>query len=327
MRAYLPRDVLLVGRLLALAGSVYLAAGEALLRPFALTAVAILALTSAGVWWDDLRRGGSDLRPYVIVADLATAAVWMAATATDPRSLAFVVLLAIGALAMLRLGIRGLTLTAAAYLGGRVAQEIIRAGLGELTPPVQLVGEVVVVGLVLVILGSTVDNFQRQHDRAARALRRAGNLERVAAAIAAETEPAAVLETIPRSVVALVEADHATLCVRRRGAFAIVAGAGLGARIVGVSAPADSGLVGDVLRAKATVSHADYTTHPTVLPAALELGVRAIVGVPIFVHGEFAACMVAGRLAARPFDAEDRRSLEGLASHAAIAIANARSLE
>src|SRR5207253_8869933 len=49
--------------------------------------------------------------------------------------------------------------------------------------------------------------------------------------------------------------------------------------------------------------------------------------VPIFLHGEFAATITVGRLDTRPFDAEDRAALEGLASHASIALRNARTIE
>jgi putative nucleotidyltransferase with HDIG domain len=55
--------------------------------------------------------------------------------------------------------------------------------------------------------------------------------------------------------------------------------------------------------------------------------VRAIIGVPIFLHGESAATITVGRLELRPFDADDRAALEGLASHASIALRNARIIE
>src|SRR5207247_4965886 len=49
-----------------------------------------------------------------------------------------------------------------------------------------------------------------------------------------------------------------------------------------------------------------------------------LIGVPIFLHGEFAATITVGRLEPRPFDARLRGALEGLASHASIALRNAR---
>src|SRR5207249_727190 len=111
---------------------------------------------------------------------------------------------------------------------------------------------------------------------------------------------------------------------RRGEEFVVAAGAGTGERVVGVHAQSHMGIVGAVLRARSTVAVADYATDPTAVPAIRDLGVRAVVGVPIFLHGQFAATITVARLDPRPFDADDRRALEGLASHAAIALRNAR---
>src|SRR5256712_11973293 len=87
------------------------------------------------------------------------------------------------------------------------------------------------------------------------------------------------------------------------------------------------GIVGAVLRTRATVTVDDYATYPTAVPAVRDTGVRALIGVPIFLHGEFAATITVGRLELRPFDADDRAALEGLASHASVALRNARIIE
>src|SRR5207237_9635351 len=88
----------------------------------------------------------------------------------------------------------------------------------------------------------------------------------------------------------------ATINVRRGEAFYIAAAAGTGERVVGVHAPAEMGIVGAVLRTRATVAVNDYATDPTAVPAVRDIGVRALICVPIFLHGEFAATITVGRL-------------------------------
>jgi diguanylate cyclase (GGDEF)-like protein/putative nucleotidyltransferase with HDIG domain len=213
------------------------------------------------------------------------------------------------------------------YLAARVGMEVLRVAAGEPTPTPQLIAEVFVVGIAVLILSATVDSYRAEQSRAENALRRGKTLERLATEIVSETEPMALFRTIARSALLLANAHHATINVRRGDEFYIAAGSGTGERVVGVHAPAEVGIVGAVLRTRATVSVDDYAADPTAVPAVREIGVRALIGVPIFLHGEFAATITVGRLDLRPFDAEDRAALEGLASHASIALRNARIIE
>src|SRR5258705_6216083 len=103
----------------------------------------------------------------------------MIASAPNERSVAFVVVIAIGALAMYRLGRNGVNATAAAYLVGRIGQEIVRVSLGIPTPIPQIFGETMVVVLVLVILSATVAHYPGQQRSGARALRLARSLRTV----------------------------------------------------------------------------------------------------------------------------------------------------
>lgn len=251
----------------------------------------------------------------------------MAASAPNERSIAFVVVLGIGALAMFRLGAAGVALTGGGYLVGRIAQEWIRVSLGIPTPVPQLVAEVIVVSLVLMILAATVGHYRAEQARGARALRLARSLERIASEVGEVTDPAHLLRTITASAMQLVEADHATINRRRGDEFFVAEGSGTGARAIGVHAPSGHGIVGAVVARRATVALDDYRTDPTAVPAIKELGVRSIVGVPIILQGEIVATLTVARLAVRPFDEEDQRALEGLASHAAVALRNARLLE
>ena len=300
--------------------------------PLVAGALAFLLVTVAITWRDDIRRGGtaaplSDVPVYVVVGDLTAAGVWMAASAPNERSIAFVVVLAIGALAMFRLGTTGVALTGAVYLICRVVQETIRISLSIPTPVPQLIAESIVVGLVLIILSATVGHYRAEQHRAERALRLARSLERIASELGDVTDPERLFKSIAASALPLVDAEHATINRRRGEEFWVVAGAGTGERAVGVHAPASRGIVGAILTTRQTVAWDDYASDPTAVEAIKAIGVRSIVGVPIVVQGEIVATLTIGRLKVRPFDAEDRRALEGLASHAAVALRNARLLD
>ena len=138
-----------------------------------------------------------------MVGDLAAAAVWMVASAPNERSVAFVVVIALGALAIYRLGRNGVTATAAAYIIGRLGQEVIRVGLGIPTPLPQIVGEAIVVVLVLFILSATIAHYRAEQRTGARALRLARGLQRVATEIGQETAPEALFRSIARNATSL----------------------------------------------------------------------------------------------------------------------------
>ncbi|HKY51714.1 MAG TPA: GAF domain-containing protein [Candidatus Limnocylindria bacterium] len=321
-----------MARLLAVAGAlVWILIGGRATLAVAYLALAFLILTALLIWWDDLRRGGpislSEISPLVVFGDLTAAGLWMIASAPNERSVAFVVVIALGALAMYRLGTHGVTATAIAYLAGRIGQELVRVGLGIPTPIAHIFGETMVVILVLIILSATVAHYRGEQLSGARALRLARSLQRVATEVGQETAPEALFRSIARNALLLVDAHHATINRRRGADFAIVAGAGTGERAVGARAPAGRGIVGAVLRSRRAVAWDDYAEEPTAVPAVRDIGVRSIVGLPIVVQGEIAATLTVGRLQVRPFDENDVRALDGLASHASIALRNARIIE
>jgi diguanylate cyclase (GGDEF)-like protein/putative nucleotidyltransferase with HDIG domain len=293
--------------------------------------VVILIVTGLSVWRDDVRRGHAasltEFPPYVVVGDLAAAALWMASSAPNDRSVSFVLVLAIGAIAMFRFGRTGLLLTVSAYLAARAAQELIRVSLGIPTSLAQVVGEASVVTLVLIVLTATVGHYRQEQQRGARALRLARGLERVAKELGEVVDPEPLFKGLASSALLLVDADHATVNRRRGDEFVIVAGAGTGERVVGVHAPRTQGVVAQVLERRASVIWADYQLEPSGRPAVKALGLRSTMGVPIILQGEIVATLTVARLAVRPFEAEDVRALEGLAGHAAIALRNARLLE
>src|SRR5947209_7736818 len=138
MRRVVPRDPLLVGRIGALAGAgMWLFIGGQAIVPVAAIALAFLAATIVMVWWLDIKRGRAaplqEMPMRIVVADLVTAGVWTIGTAPNPRSIAFVIIVAVGALAMYRLGRAGLrgrwTLGDGAYAPSSAAGSALR-GLG-----------------------------------------------------------------------------------------------------------------------------------------------------------------------------------------------------
>src|SRR5256712_7613471 len=267
MRGVFPRDPLLVGRVGACLGAVaWLWLGGQGVVPLAALALTFLVATSAGVWWLDRARGHPlgmhELPAQIGLADLVTAGVWMVGSATNPRSIAFVIVLAVGAFAMYRLGRAGLIATMTTYLAARLGMEALRMTIGEPTPVPQLVAEIIFVSLAVLIVSATVDSYRAEQSRAEKALRLGRTLERLATEIASETEPGALFRTIARSALLLADAHHATINVRRGDEFYVAAGAGTGERIEGVHAPAEFGVLGPGLRTPATLGRHHHGPQP-----------------------------------------------------------------
>ncbi|MBI3521870.1 MAG: GAF domain-containing protein [Chloroflexi bacterium] len=327
------RDPMLLARIVgALGGVLWVALVWQVVLPLA--ALGLLLLVASSVFWASWRvRQGRDagfrgMPLPVVAADMAAAAVWMAATANDPNgSISFGLVLAAGTEAIFRLGRRGLPLIAITYALGRIGSEVVRAAYEMPFDLGRDLREAFVVALILIIVGVVASTFRNEERRSLRALERAQSLERVAAEIGTQVDPEAVLLSIPRTVRGVVDVDHAALIVHRGHEYEIVAGAGTAEAVVGVRAGGDQGIVGDVVRERRSVLLADYQAHPTAVRRVKGVGLRAVLAVPIFVQREIAAVLMVGRLAAdRPFDDEDRVALEGFASHAAIALTNARAI-
>src|SRR2546427_11252729 len=90
MARFFPRDVLLLARLIAVAGAVawILIGGQAALL-FAYAAPGFLLATSVLIWRDDGRRGGAPGAPsgtpaLVVIRGLSAAPPWTIANAPDP---------------------------------------------------------------------------------------------------------------------------------------------------------------------------------------------------------------------------------------------------
>src|SRR5690242_12315590 len=247
----LPGDPLLYGRLFGLAAGIgWIALGSLVVVPIAVLALAILFATVVYSWTAQATHG----RPFtlttapagLVITDLVTASLWMIATAPDPRSVAFGLVLIAAALVCFRLGRAGIGLSIAVFAVAVVAQQVVLYAFGAQVEMRPVLREAVVISLVLLVIGVVAIAYRAEQERGSRALRRARLLEQAAAEVAAETDAGTVLASIPRHALELVQADHATLNVHRGSEFHIIAGAGLGTRVIGVHGPATTGIVGKV---------------------------------------------------------------------------------
>jgi len=108
-------------------------------------------------------------------------------------------------------------------------------------------------------------------------------------------------------------------------------GTSVGAQLMrGIVMPPGVGTVGLAARERQDVVSADVLADPRVLVtpefrARVEAaGYRAVLAVPLMVHGRVIGVLAVGDQAGRTFDAEDIRTVRAFADQAAIAIENAR---
>ena len=326
----LPRDLFFYAHAAAVVGAtLWLLIVGALLVPGAL-AIAVAAVAAIYLATKErLTHELTDVTRYpqaLLVADLVAGALWMVATAHSARSIAFIVVVLIGSLGVYTLGRRAIVFTAVAYAAGRAGQEWYRISVGAPSSLAQYVSELSVVLLVALIVAAALRSYARVRDRGEAALRRATSLEHVARDLASATEPLAVLRSIPHHAASLVDADYAAIVLRTGEEFEVAAGAGLAEKVVGMRRSSSEGVFGEVLAKRSTIMHDDYVHHPRAVASVVDLGIRTLVGVPIFVSGEMAACLTVGRVSRRPLDVAELSSLSALTAHASIALANARTL-
>src|SRR5438270_2151561 len=133
MRALLrhvPGDLLLYGRLFGLAaGALWIGLGSLIVAPIAVVALLLLFGTIVYSWTAQTTRGRTftlTSTPIgLVVTDLVTASLWMVATAPDPRSVAFALVLIAAALVQFRLGRAGIGISAATFAVAVAAQQLV----------------------------------------------------------------------------------------------------------------------------------------------------------------------------------------------------------
>lgn len=157
-----------------------------------------------------------------------------------------------------------------------------------------------------------------------REVRHRDALRAVIASISSELDLDSLLARVVASAVELFEADRGIISfLDRDGAARVRAVHNLPAEIVGSLIQPGQGLTGQVLATRKPVVVEHYGHVPRPLPVPEQMG--AGIGVPIWWQGQMLG--VFGVMTAHPdrvFDALDREIMEMLATHAAIAIENAR---
>ena len=177
-----PGDALLYGRIFGLAAAiVWIATGSLIVVPLAAFAVTILFGTIVYSWTAQATRGTTftlTTTPIgLVIADLAITMLWMMATAADPRSVAFALVLIAAVLVQFRLGRLGTAVAGSAFLVAVAGQQLVLLSLGLPFDSQSVFRLVIVVGLVLLVIGVVAAAYRDEQERGARALRRAHLLE------------------------------------------------------------------------------------------------------------------------------------------------------
>lgn len=136
-----------------------------------------------------------------------------------------------------------------------------------------------------------------------------------------------LLERILQHTLSLLDCDTGSICTvdELAGTYRKEVDIGVGC-LSGQTFPLDEGVTGEVVRARGTVIFDEYTAvrggHITTADRAL---LHGVLGVPIRWGGTIiGTCVVFSRVAGRRFTHTDARLVELFATHAAIAITNAR---
>jgi len=174
----LPGDLLLYGRVFGLiTGAVWVAMGSLIVLPIAVAALTIVFGTIVYSWTAQATRGRTftlTTAPIgLVLTDLVAASLWMVATAPDPRSVAFALVLIASVFVQFRLGRLGIAISATAFALAVTAQQLVLVVLGAPVELQPVFRQGIVVGLVLLVVGVVATAYRDEQERAVRALRRA----------------------------------------------------------------------------------------------------------------------------------------------------------
>ena len=339
MSRLVPRDPLIYGRsLAALAIILWLRFGGEIFVPAAWATLFIVGSTAVLLAVSEWRRGRPLRLPEypvaALVADLVAAGLWMVGTALVPRSIAFVLIVVIGAMATFRLGAIGAAITGAVYVVARILTELIRIAAGVPTPASQLLGDTIVTGMAIIILSAVVESYRTERRRAvaetSRIVEQAQRIEIVGRGVA-EATLTEVLERVAAEAATLFRADFVV--------SAIIAERMQVVRALGRAAPLEQIAGGDlgpalrqVVERRELVSIADYAEEYAARSRAgaigsaiaVAAGVRAVMIAPMVVDDRVAAALVVGSTdPTLRFDLIDRQGVLALAELGASALRNA----
>lgn len=339
MKRLLPRDPLVYGRsFAAVAIVVWLIVGGEIFAPAAWATLGIVGGTALVLAVSEWHRGRPLRLPEypvaALIADVVAAGLWMVGTALVPRSIAFVLIVVIGALATFRMGAIGAAITGGVYLVARIMTELIRIVSGVPSPPSQLLGDTIVTGVAIIILSAVVEAYRNERRRALaeteRIIDQARRIESLGR-IVAEVTPTEVLERIATEASTLFRADFvasATITDRLQVVRALGHAAPLEQVAGGELGPG----LREVVDRRELVTIADYETDYAMRPRpnaigaqlAVAAGVHAVMIAPIVVDDRVAAALIVGSTdRATSFDLIDRQGLLALAELGASALRNA----
>jgi diguanylate cyclase (GGDEF)-like protein len=209
------------------------------------------------------------------------------------------------------------------------AGELIGIVNVESTPPVRLdEADLATVQLVADRLASALA-LARDRERLAQRVLRYERLTTFARALSATLEPQALYDVITRTVADVIPCDIATLTVldAATGEYRIVAVPGGDDRFIGARILPGEGLTGLAIQTGEVVLDEELRRDwfPRSVRAARTAEVHSSIAVPLLREGEAIGALALARTEPpRPFDEIEREILPLIASHAALALANAQ---
>jgi diguanylate cyclase (GGDEF)-like protein len=123
------------------------------------------------------------------------------------------------------------------------------------------------------------------------------------------------------------ESANISIIDEERGTYRVIHARGMPADYAGAEHPATIGMTGLARAARATVAVADYGSQAAAVPRLAQAGFKSAVAGPIWVGGELEGVLVGGSKRHRKLRAEEIEAFELLATHAGVALENARRYE
>jgi signal transduction histidine kinase len=167
--------------------------------------------------------------------------------------------------------------------------------------------------------------LSEREEEAARALRRAETSADIARAVGGETDVSRVFDLIVKRARALVEARTLLVLMRRGERLEVLARAGVGRDVSGLTIPVDDAAFQAAMDERVS-QHLQPGSAPSEARLRERLGAEAALVVPLLFRGRAVGALVAldHEAAGSDFDDEDLRLLQAFAGSAATAIGTAQ---
>jgi putative nucleotidyltransferase with HDIG domain len=177
-------------------------------------------------------------------------------------------------------------------------------------------------------LGTAIEKL-RLHESERVQRRQAETLREVAAILSSATDNAGVLDLILEQLKRVVPFDSASIQIVRNDSLIIQAVAGqLGKDAIGFQLPmSQDKFAHPLIYEHRTVLYEDISKHPDWLKAPGAEGVKSWIGAPLIVRGECIGVLTVDGYQPKQFDQADAQVVSTFATHAGIALENARLFE